>query len=415
MKIFLSFLIFALFTSSAFSQEMDKAKLDQLKKELEVRGGGLVSDLTSRRMTRASNEIAAERYDRAIELLLSLVEASAANRYENALALQTLGVTYIQNNQVDMAVKTLERALTANSLPYEPTMQVYYTLAQIYIATQKYPQAKLKLNEWFYLTRAPSPDANILMAAIFAEEKNYKKALEYVEQALKMTEEPLEQWLSFAASLYYETGNLAKAANMFERLTQINPRQRQYWRQLSGIYITLDRGEEALSAMILANKLELLEGEADFFNLCSLYNYGEIPVNCARLLDADFKAGKFENKERASRLLSQAWIQAREPKKALPYLVSLAEIHKDGQYDMRRGYIHYQKHEWKQAGVAFRDALSRGKLDDAKKGETLLSLGIAHYQLKEYTEAMEAFTQAASLEESEKSAQAWISEAKGRM
>ncbi len=415
MKNFLSFLILALFSFNAHSLEMNKPKLDQLKKELEIRGGGLVSDLTSRRMTRASNEIAAERYDRAIELLISLVEASSANRYENALALQTLGVTYIQNNQVDKAIETLERALNANALPYEPTMQVYYTLAQIYIATQKYAQAKLKLNEWFYLTRAPSPDAFILLAAVFAEEKNYKKALEYVEEALKLTQTPLEQWLSFAASLYYETNDLAKAAKMFEKLTEINPKQRQYWRQLSGIYITLDRGDEALTAMVLAHKLELLEGEADFFNLCSLYNYGEIPVNCARLLDADFKAGKFENKERASRLLSQAWIQAREPKKALPYLVSLAEIHKDGQYDMRRGYIHYQKHEWKQAGAAFQEALRRGKLDNAKKGETLLSLGIAHFQLKEYPQAMEAFTQAATLEESEKSAKAWISEAKGRM
>lgn len=409
-------LALGLFTASeGWAQKLDTAKLDKLKKDLETRGGGLVSDLTSRRMTRAANELGAERYDRAVELLESLVESTKANRYESGMALQMLGTTYVQQDQVEKGIKALEQALETNGLPYGPTMQIYYTLAQIYIATQKMAQAKLKLQEWFYLAREPSPEANILMAAIYADENNFTKALELVEEALKIAEEPLEQWLSFAAGLYYQAENFTKAAEMFEKLTRMNPKEGRYWRQLSGVYITLDRADEALSAMMMAKKMGLMGPESDYFTLCSLNNYNAIPVNCARLIDQKVKNGEFEKRERALTLVTQAWVQAREPLKALSYLEELAEIKKDGKYDAQRGYIHYQLHRWADAQKAFETALKRGGLEDNRKGEVLLSLGIAHYQQKNYQAAVEIFSQAEGLEDHRSSAKAWISEARSKL
>lgn len=401
-------------SSEAWSQ-LDKAKLDRLKKDLESRGGGLVSDLTSRRMTRAANELQAERFDRAIELLEGLVEATKANRYESGLALQMLGVTYVQREQIDKGIKTLEQALAIDALPYDPTMNIYYTLAQIYIATEKFAQAKLKLQEWFYLARQVTPEAQILMGAIYAQEENYVKALEYVEKALASTKEPQEAWLSFAAGLYYQADNLPKAAMMFEQLTRMNPKEKRYWRQLSGIYITIDKEDAALSAMVMAQKMELLSDESDFFTLCSLYNYNAIPVNCARLIDKMVKEEKFENRDRALLLVSQAWVQAREPLKAVSYLREMAERKKDGKFDAQRGYIYYQLHRWKEAASAFSDALKRGELEESRKGDVLLSLGIAQYQQKQFAEAIETFTQAQALEDHKTSADAWLSEVKAKM
>jgi tetratricopeptide (TPR) repeat protein len=408
-------LLFGFIATETYSQSIDRERLSRLKRELETRGGGLVSDLTSRRMTRAANELQAERFDRAVELLESLVEATRANRYEQGLALQMLGTTYIQMDQIDNGIKTLERALEVNSLPYEPTLGIYYTLAQIYLATQKIPQARLKLEEWFFLARTPTPEAQILMGAVFAEEGNFKRALEFVERALSSTPEPLEQWLNFAAGLYYQNNDLARAADIFVRLTTMNPTERRYWRQLSGIYITLDREDEALSAMVLAQKMNLVEEERDFYTLCSLYNYNSIPVNCARLIDEMVKKGEVENRERGLTLLTQAWVSAREPLKAVPYLKELAELRKDARFDAQRGFIFYQLRRWREAQEAFSDALMRGGLEESRKGDVLLSLGISRYQLKEYAAAVETFTQARSLENHRSAADAWLSEVRRQL
>jgi tetratricopeptide (TPR) repeat protein len=419
MKIFLDrlavVLILCLSLSAAAFAQLDKAKLDRLKRELESRGGGLVSDLTSRRMTRAANELQAERYDRAIELLESLVEATKSNRYESGLALQMLGVTYVQREQIPKGIQMLEEALAIDALPYEPTMNIYYTLAQIYLATEEYPKAKLKLQEWFYLARQVTPEAQILMGAVYAQEENYKKALEYVEKALASTKEPQEAWLSFAAGLYYQADNLPKAAQMFEQLTRMNPKEKRYWRQLSGIYITIDKEDQALSAMVMAQKMDLLSEDTDYFTLCSLYNYNAIPVNCARLIDQMVKDGKFENRDRALLLVTQAWVQAREPLKAVGYLREQAERKNDGKFDAQRGYIYYQLHRWKEAASAFSEALGRGELEESRRGDVLLSLGIAQYQQKQFTQAFETFTKAQALEDHRTSANAWLSEIQSKM
>lgn len=404
-----------LFTTVGQARALNTQQLDQLKRDLETRSGGLVSDLTSRRMTRAANELQAERFDRAVELLESLVEATRTNRYESGLALQMLGTTYIQMDQMDKGVSTLERALEANALPYEPTLNVYYTLAQIYLATGKIPEAKLKMQEWFYLARNPTPDANILMAAVYAEESNYLKALEYVEKGLAMTDDPLEQWLNFAAGLYQHAENLPKAAEIYRRLIQINPTELRYWRQLSSIYINLEREDEALSTKVLAQKMNLVDEERDIFTLCSLYNYNSIPVNCARLIDQKVKDGAVEDRRRALRLVTQAWVNSREPLNAIDYLKELAELENDARIETQIGSIFYQLHRWRDAANAYAQALNRGGLDDRRKGDALIALGIARYQLKDYAAAIEAFSKARSLEDHRSAADVWLSEARSKL
>jgi tetratricopeptide (TPR) repeat protein len=412
LKVFFTTLIL-IASSSSFAQlevAIDKAKLDKLKSDLEVRTGGLVSDLFNRRMERIGGEIAREDYKRAIELLDSLVESTKTNRFENALALQNLGVTYLQSGDNKKGIETLNKALDSNALNYDQTLNVYYTLAQVNLAAQNRKQALQHLEEWFYISSSPTTDAYILKAAIYADANDYKKALQFVEEGLKLTKAPREEWLSFAAGLYFETKNNAKAAEMFKQLAGVNPKERRYWKQLSGIYVNQDRFDEALTAMILADKMGHLADESDILNICNLYNYNEIPINCARILTTAIEKKEVKNLDRAHTLLSQAYIQAREPMKAIPSLNHLAAKEKTGKFEAQIGYIHYQLQDWTKASKSFGDALKKGGFEQEKKADLILSKGISEYQNKKYAEAINTLTELRSIEGHTQQANAWLKE-----
>ncbi len=401
-------LLFLLLPTVTFA--LDKAKLDKLKKELEVRTGGLVSENFNRRLERATAEIGAENYPRAVELLESLVESTKANRYENAMALKYLGTSYIQAGNSSKGLASLDKALHANSLPYDQTMHLIYTLAQINMAEQKYDQAEEYLEQWFYLTRTVSPDAYILKAAIYAEKKQYKKALEFAEQGLKVAKEPKESWLSFVAGLYMQTENLTKAAELFKQLTGIRPKEPRYWKQLSGLYLSLDRTNDALSALVISHKMGLFSEEKEYFTLCSLFNYNDIPINCARLMEKAMGDNLIKDKERAHELLAQAYIQAREPLKAITSLKALGEKSKDAKYESQIGFIYYNLHQWEKAVAAFELALKKDFSKNEAKADLLLSKGISEYQLKKYSQAIGTLSQLKSLDDYSDQAGAWLGE-----
>lgn len=406
----MKYLLFLFVLTSPLAFSLDKAKLDQLKKDLETRSGGLVSENFNRRLERATGEIAAENYKRAVELLESLVESTKSNRFENALALKYLGTSYIQSGNSTKGLSTLDKALKTNSLPYDQTMHLIYTLAQISMAEQKYDQAEERLEEWFYLTRVQTPDAYILKAAIYAEKKQYKKALEFAEQGLKIAKEPKESWLSFVAGLYLQNEQLAKAAEMFKQLTGIRPKEGRYWKQLSGIYMSLNKADDALTAMVLSQKMGLVTEESDIFTLCRLYNYNDIPINCARLLENALTDKSVKDLKRTHELLSQAYIQAREPLKAVPSLKYLASQSKDAKHESQIGFIHYNLHQWAKAIDAFDLALKKDFEKKETKADLLLSKGISEYQLKKYAAAIDTLSELKSIEDYTEQANAWLGE-----
>src|SRR5690606_20033702 len=156
-----------------------------------------------------------------------------------------------------------------------------------------------------------TPDAYILKAAILAEKKEYKKAQDIAEQGLKIAKEPKEAWLSFVAGLYLQNEQLSKAAEIFKKLTGIRPKEGRYWKQLAGIYMSLDKSNEALTAMVLSHKMGQVTEESDIFTLCRLYNYNEIPINCARLMEKSLADKAVKDLNRTHELLAGSYIQAR--------------------------------------------------------------------------------------------------------
>lgn len=417
-------LIFSIFISLFFSQGLyavaplsaeQKREFDNFKQGLIQRSSGLVSDGFNRRLERAAREVDREDYDRAIELLEGLVASLSSGSYEKALALQNLGFAHIQNDNLATGAKILQKSLSMESLPYGPTMNVMFALAQIHLANSNNNEALKILRKWFYINDNISPEANMVKGAVYAELNHYQEALRFVEKALASSDEPREAWLSFAAGLYYQNQQYQKAADVLIRLVEVNPRERRYWQQLAGIYSELENDERALSSLILKSSMNLLETQTDYFNLCLLYNYNDLPAFCARLMSVALDKGVIEDKKRALKMLAQAQLQAKDDFDAVKTFDELHQLTNDVQYLAQIGLIYYRHHDWKKTIDYLNRVVGEDSLGKTVGANVALALGISQYQQGHFLEAIKTFSLLEKYENFKSHASAWVSQVERKL
>ena len=148
-------------------------------------------------------------------------------------------------------------------------------------------------------------------------------------------------------------------------------------------------------------------------HLAQLYLYNEIPYDAGVLLEAGLAKGTIEGNAQAWRLLSEAWVNARERKKAEQPLAEAASRSDDGDLWVRLGQIQFERRDWGGARESLGRALKKGKLTDP--GGTQLLLGIASVNDEKWEQARTAFGAAAQYEKNRRSAEQWLLEIETRV
>ena len=109
-----------------------------------------------------------------------------------------------------------------NSLPYGPSLNSLYTIAQLHIATENFKQAAVALKEWKKLAEVVAPEAYILMATAESQIGNKEHALKFVNEAIRKSSKPQEKWLQFVLALNHEMKKYGNALR-FVMLTSAYP------------------------------------------------------------------------------------------------------------------------------------------------------------------------------------------------
>lgn len=380
------------------------------KKRLQKRRAGLTSKRTHKRLEKALRYAAKEKYNHAAEVLIELLKKTKKRKYEFAQVWQNLGFVLAQKGDHKKGIKALENSLKINSLPYGPSLNSLYTIAQLHIATENYKEAAVVLDEWKSLAEVIAPEAYILMATAQAQIGNKELALKYVNEAIKTTTKPQEKWLQFALALNHEMKKYNNALKILVMLTSAYPDNASYWKQLSSTYLSLERDTKALATMELAYKLNHVKTESDLLNMVSLYLYLDMPNRGAKLLEKEMIAGTIASKQKNLELLSQAWIQAKERKKALVALENAATKEKSGNLFARKAFLHLEKEEWDNVIASINKGIQKGNLD--KKDKVFFALGIAQYNKKNFTAALNSFLKAKKFAKYKKSIERWIEQTK---
>ncbi|CDT74039.1 TPR domain protein putative component of TonB system (fragment) [Vibrio diabolicus] len=148
-----------------------------------------LSDRTFRTVNKVQELIATEKYSAAKEKLASALESTSSKKYDRAVLLQQTGFLYsLQDNYVQ-AAKYFAEALKLDALPVPVAQQVRYSLAQLYLAEEKYTLSVKTMKEWFKVAETtkekPQAHAYITLASAYVQLEDYRNAIPPTKKQLR--------------------------------------------------------------------------------------------------------------------------------------------------------------------------------------------------------------------------------------
>jgi tetratricopeptide (TPR) repeat protein len=399
MKTILAF--FLLFNISA------KTDWKALKSSIDSRASKAMNPQIHKRMKRAQKYIGSKDYKNAISILEGAITSAKNYPYARASVYQSLGYAYAQSENYKKALPAFRKALEINVLPKHTTLQIMFSLAQLMSMNEDHKNALDLMEGYFIINDKPVPAAHVFVATLYVGIKNKEKALFHVEKAISMDKNPQENWLTFAVWLNYEKKNYKKAAGYLKQLVGIDLKKKNYWTQLAGNLIELNREKEAQAVLELAYKLGLLDQEGEIKNVVALMQVSGMPFQGASLLEKAIKDKKVKANKDSYRMLSQLYIAARENDKALAPLAKAASLSNDGNLYADQGRVYLAREDWKKALEAYNLSFKKGKLKN--KGQVHVQKAIALINLKRFKDATDQLNIALKFKNAEDSAKSWIS------
>ena len=402
-------------TSPAYAQEDDEAP---------SRGAPTLDTNVAKALQDAYTLMQEERFPEALTALNALMSSRGDRMkpYDRATTLEIRGSVYINQDNLQAALRDFQGALASGGFNYDPKRnnQLRYYIAQIYMQLENYPAAIQNLNEWIQTSQqlGTTVDSNAwyLLAAAYAQSNppNYRSAMRPIEQAIAGRAEPKKSDYDLANLIYSELNENAKRGELLERIINLWPGERSYWTQLAGLYSSTGKDKEAFSVLEVAYRAGLLEKEGELLTLVNFYSFFENPYRGAKMLSRDMDAGRIQKTQANLVLLSQLWSQSREHKRAIPILQQAAANSSNGELFYRLGQVLLADEQYAASERALQSALNKGGMDARKTGDTYMLLGTARFSqagpndCNQRLRALTAYQNASRYPTSASQARSWV-------
>ena len=396
--LFLSCLIFC---QSAMAKDWS-----QYKEKLESRTEGFLSQRIQKRLVRAQKFMARENYQRAFKLLEKIVSNKNLDSFAKAKVWYHLAFAYAQKEKYDKARKAFEKVLALDVLPYNPTLQSLFSLAQFMALENDLNGAEKKMEQWFALSNEPHPPAYIFMANIMYQKKKTSKALELVLKGISLTSKPQESWLAFAVSLLYMQKKYREASVYLYKLIETKINKKTYWKQLAASLLSSDQSFHALAVLKLAMMVDLLNEEGEVLNVVNLYLAHGMPFEASQVMGEGLKQKIIKSNRKNFELYTNALIHAKEYSAAMEPLEQAAQMSSDGKLYALRARLLLEQGKYKPALADFDKSIKKG-LKAKQLGRVLLEKGITLIQMGRLEKAASIIKKAVAYKSVTSSALNW--------
>ena len=261
----------------------------------------------------------------------------------------------------------------------------------------------------------------------------FEKAIESMLNAVQIAEveqyTPKENWYIIMAACYSSLKprigieeSLNKQLEIYEILVNLFPKK-QYFLNLAGIYMQLDRELDYMVTLNMAYQKDLLDKQGEYLALAQVLLSNDNPYWAAKVIEAgrlkkvpvvDEKTKEekmlpvVKDTEKNLKFLADSWRMAQEIGLAIPIMEKAARVAKDGQTFIILGSLYLSEDKLEEAIDAIEQGLKKGKVKNASKAR--LTLGQAHFELQNFEQAKKEFRIAARDDDKDikKTANNWI-------
>lgn len=336
-----------------------------------------------------------------------LSNCSKYKPYDCAVAHQTRGYIFANQDNYKASAQEFEAALSSGKLADYTALDLRYNLAQLYLGMEQYKKAIRSLEIWFSKAENPGADALFLAAQAYALDDRLNEAMSYAERGMAKATEPKENWYRLTLAIYLELEKFNKALPLLEKMVSYWPTKKEYFSQLGAIYQEKNRNKESFAVLALAYDNNLLTKSDEFVRLAQLYRYYDYPYKGAKIIEKEIKAGRIKKNKKNWEELGMAWMQAREHKKALQPLANAARKAKDGDIYLLLCQTYFQDEKYGKAARNCRNAVNKGGLK-SNGGIAYQLLGIALDNQGKEKDAAKAFERCLDWKSTEKDCRRWV-------
>lgn len=329
--------------------------------------------------------------------------------YEAAQIWNLSAYDYYLQERYDDAIRSYEQVLKQPDLPEALQQSTLKTLAQLLFTIEDYPAALVMIKRLMAIVAKPAADVYILMGQAYFSMEQYADAIPPIKTAVELFRSqgrvPRENWLLLLRVCYWERKDFPNMLIVLEELIQAYPKD-SYILTLAGVYSELGDTKKQLALTESLYEKGYIKGKSHAVNLANLYLLHGIPYKAATVLEKEMAAGNVKSDVRNLRLLSQAWYQAREDRKAIPPLKRAAAAGNEGELYIRLAQSYINLENWSEAAESAKKGLSIG---DLKRSDTAnIMYGMALFNQKKLEQARRAFQAASKDKRSRRAAGQWI-------
>ena len=364
-------------------------------------------------LTRVDAKIEEKKYDEAEDILRYWYKKNWRSRsYNKAVIARTYGFFLFQRERFEEALEKLQTAYDENALPLVEATSLVQAMAQLYSSQGQIPKAKeLLLNFIEKAESNPKPvpgmhNVYAITALIYASEKNYDIAYDFINLAISLSTAFREDWYQLKFAIEYNREDYLNAEISAKELLLNKPENKRYYVQLSAIYNILEKYDLSLATIEVSYMKGLLEKPEEFTNLASFYLYKQNPAMSARVLETALSNNNIEFDKANAKLLSDAWLFAKERSRSLEVIGrSLDEDPKDEKLIKQYINIAFSAFNWDEVINGINRANKNGVEDDGKHA---LMIGIAFFEKKNLKKAEASFIDASKSKKYADQGKAWL-------
>ncbi|PMG47183.1 hypothetical protein BCU90_03255 [Vibrio lentus] len=355
-----------------------------------------LTQYTAIRVQKAHKLAQDEQVKQAIDVLAGL---ELSKGYDKAYVARMLGVFYWQDGKTDTAIKQLTYAVDSNLLVDEQAWVTKRMLADLLLNDQQFKKA---LPHYYKLVKtAPEKEKKDTLWMRIAQAEyqieNWSKVLVAIGNRDKFNSKQELSPLSLKLGAQLQLKQWKPSIPTLESLIELQPEKDNWWRQLVGIQLRLERNRDALNTLALADLQGVELKNSDRRLLAQLYAKRGIPERAAQ------EISKLDDANSDVQLLAEQatyWQLAKEWDNAIE-VWTLAST-KDTQYHWNVAQLLVQQGYYDRALVV----LDKVK-DKNKQADVALAKVRSWYKLKNLDNALAQAKRANNIEPSSE-AKGWI-------
>lgn len=299
---------------------------------------------------------------------------------------------YIGMEDYPKALNAFETMLKQKDVTLGLARQTKYTMAQLYLSSGEVKKSIAVLNDWFDITDKVTPQAYVLLAQAYLQNKQIDEALPPLKKAFVLAKEQgkeaKENWYSLLQYIYAEKKDYKKQRDALEVLVNRWPKK-NYWLALVGVYSELNQEKEQLYAMESAYIQGMLDKESYLVTLAQMLAVEGIPYRAAKVMEKGFTDKLIEPTEKNLERVSDYLRRAQEIDKAIPYQEKAAALSESGEASLRLANLYLLKMDEAKASEAIKQAIKKGGLKNPMDAQMLL--GRVSYETQRFADARKAF------------------------